>query len=402
MGRLSRRTTLFYAAGSIGTGAFYAFNNFVLPPVLKSFGAPDLLIGLLSSTRSLEGAIIQPTVGAYSDRIWTRIGRRAPFILVGIPLSATFFVSAGFVDSLAGLALTIFLFSIFFNLAVDPYTALLADIAPLEHRGWLSGLATGVQLVSSVLFLLLMFLGVGAATSVPTWTYFVVAGVLIVSFGTTVLGVREPEQRDEKSERLPLRAYIDLLLQQRQALNYLITLFIYQFGLNAIVPYLVLFIEDEIHESQQVAFGLSAGLLVVTALGAVVFGLLADRVGTRRVLVLGWGLLAVSAVAGVFVTTLSQTIWVVVVAGLGNGAATAVSWPLLSALIPPEKTGVFAGLKAAAESIAIPLSIVVAAEVFLPRFGYHGIFAMLAINIVLALVVLLRFVKVPRAAEPSL
>jgi len=44
----------------------------------------------------------------------------------------------------------------------------------------------------------------------------------------------------------------------------------------------------------------------------------------------------------------------------------------------------------------------VAAEVFLPRFGYHGIFAMLAINIVLALVVLLRFVKVPRAAEPSL
>jgi Na+/melibiose symporter-like transporter len=402
MGLLSRRTTLFYAAGSIGTGAFYAFNNFVLPPVLKSFGAPDLLIGLLSSTRSLEGAIIQPTVGAYSDRIWTRIGRRAPFILVGIPLSATFFVSAGFVDSLAGLALTIFLFSFFFNLAVDPYTALLADIAPLEHRGWLSGLATGVQLVSSVLFLVLMFLGVGAATSVPTWTYFVVAGVLIVSFGTTVLGVREPEQRDEKSERLPLRAYVDLLLQQRQALNYLITLFIYQFGLNAIVPYLVLFIEDEIHESQQVAFGLSAGLLVVTALGALVFGLLADRVGTRRVLVLGWGLLAVSAVAGVFVTTLSQTIWVVVVAGLGNGAATAVSWPLLSALIPPEKTGVFAGLKAAAESIAIPLSIVVAAEVFLPRFGYHGIFAMLAINIVLALVVLLRFVKVPRAAEPSL
>jgi isocitrate dehydrogenase (NAD+) len=30
-----------------------------------------------------------------------------------------------------------------------------------------------------------------------------------------------------------------------------------------------------------------------------------------------------------------------------------VTWPLLTALIPPEKTGVFAGLKAAAESIAI-------------------------------------------------
>jgi MFS family permease len=93
---------------------------------------------------------------------------------------------------------------------------------------------------------------------------------------------------------------------------------------------------------------------------------------------------------------------VVLVAGVGNGAATAVSWPLLSALIPPEKTGVFAGLKAAAESIAIPLSVLVAAEVFLPRFGYHGIFAMLAITIVLALVLLLRFVQMPRVAEPPL
>ncbi|MBV9545385.1 MAG: hypothetical protein JOY61_13525, partial [Chloroflexi bacterium] len=74
--RLGPDTQLIYAAGSIGTGAFYAFNNFVLPPVLKAFGAPDLLIGLLSSTRSIEGALIQPTVGALSDRIWTPLGRR--------------------------------------------------------------------------------------------------------------------------------------------------------------------------------------------------------------------------------------------------------------------------------------------------------------------------------------
>ena len=63
------------------------------------------------------------------------------------------------------------------------------------------------------------------------------------------------------------------------------------------------------------------------------------------------------------------------------------------------ETGVFAGLKASAESIAIPLSIVVAAELFLPRFGYRGVFAMLALSIILALVLLLRFVRVPPAAD---
>ena len=404
--RLSAKTSLLYAAGSIGTGAFYAFNNFVLPTILKSFGAPDLVIGLLSSTRSIEGALIQPTVGAFSDRVWTRFGRRRPFMLVGIPLSAIFFVAGAFVNSLLPLAVVIFLFSIFFNVAVDPYTALLADITPLEHRGWLSGLSTAMQLASSVAFLVIIFFATADAAGIPLWIYVLVAAILVASFGITVVGIHERRELADDSpgqaRRLPIRAYVDAILEQRQAVRYLGTLFVYQFGLNAIVPYLVLFIVAEIHQTEQVAFGLSAMLLVVTAIAAVLFGKLADRIGTRRVLAIGWGLLAVSAVAGVLITTLAETVVVVVLAGVGNGAATAVTWPLLTALIPPERTGVFAGLKAAAESIAIPLSVVVAAEVFLPRFGYRGIFAMLALNIILALVLLVRFVRVPRAAEPVL
>ncbi len=397
----SRKLTALYASASIGTGAFYAFNNFVLPPILKSFGAPDLLIGLLSSTRSIEGAVIQPTVGALSDRVWTPVGRRRPFMLIGIPLSALFFVAGAFVSSLLPLAVVIFLFSIFFNVAVDPYTALLADIVALEHRGWVSGLSTGVQLVSSVAFLIVVYLATGGGAGVPLWTYVLVAGTLLISFGVTIVGVREPPVRGEQSEHIRLREYVDAVLEHRQAVRYLGTLFVYQFGLNAILPYLVLFITEDIHQTEQVAFGLSAVLLVVTALGAVVFGRVSERIGTRAVMAIGWALLAVSAVSGVVVQDLFQVALVVVVAGVGNGAATAVSWPLLTALIPAEKTGVFAGLKAAAESVAIPLSVLVAAEVFLPRFGYRGIFAMLAINIVLALILLLAFVHPPATHTKS-
>jgi UMF1 family MFS transporter len=221
----------------------------------------------------------------------------------------------------------------------------------------------------------------------------------VVSFGVTVIGIKERRQRALEHARLPLRAYFEAIGQHRQAMRYLLTIFVYTLGLNAILPYLVLFITDDIHESEQTGFVLSAVLLLVMALSAIIFGKLADRLGAKRVLAFGWGVLAVCAVGGVVVKTLPETIVVVLLAGVGNGAATAVAWPLLTALIPHEKTGIFAGLKAAAESIAIPLSVLIASEVFLPTLGYRGIFAMLAVNIIIALVLLLRFVHVPREAD---
>jgi Na+/melibiose symporter-like transporter len=385
---------LFYSAGSIGAGAFYAFNNFVLPPILKGFGASDLLIGLLASTRSIEGVVVQPTVGAISDRIWTPLGRRRPFIVVAVPLSAAFFVASSSVDSLVPLAIMIFLFSVFFNVAVDPYTALVGDIAPLERRGMLNGIATCVQLASQVVFLGII-VAVSVGGGVPPWTYLAVAGLLVVSFAITVIGVPEPAERTEPVERIPLREYVGALGAHRAAVTYLGILFVYQFGLNAIQPYLVLFVIQDIHQTDRVGFALAALLMLVTAAGAILFGKVADRVGTRPILILGWSLLAAGAIGGALVATLPQTVVALVVAGIGNGAATAVAWPLLTALIPADKTGVFAGLKAACESVAIPLSVVVAAEVFLPTLGYRGIFVMLAVNILLALVLLAWLVKVP-------
>lgn len=384
---------LLYSAASAGTGAFYAFNNFVLPPILQSFGASNLLIGLLSSTRSIEGALIQPTIGALSDRTWTRLGRRRPFLIVGIPLSAAFFLAAGAANSLIPLAIAIFVFSIFFNVAADPYAALLPDIAPLHQRGLLSGLSLAVQHVSQVGFLLVI--ANASASGVPPWAYALVAAVLLLGFGITILGVPEQRQRSQEHTRLPLNVYLAAVTEHRQAVRYLLTIFVYTLGLNAILPYLVLFIKDEIHESEQTGFVLSAVLLLVVALSAIVFGKLSDRVGLRRTLAFGWGLLAVCALGGVVVRTLPETTVVVVLAGVGNGAATAVAWPLLTGLIAPEKTGVFAGLKAASESVAIPLSVIIASQLFLPTMGYRGIFAMLAVNIVIALVLLLRFVQTP-------
>ncbi len=400
---LTRTKTLLYSAGSVGAGAFFAFNNFVLPQLLKAAGAGDLLTGLLSSTRSIEGAIIQPTIGALSDRTRTRFGRRRPYIAAGIPLSAALFLFAATQHDVLGLTIAIVLFSIFFNIAADPYVALLADITTSGERGILQGVSTGIQLVSQVAFLALISIAVGTG-SIPDWSYVLVAALMVLTFGVTVFGVREPTIVDlptAEEARLGLRGYVAELLQQRQAMRYLVAIFTFMVGFSAVLPYLTLFITVDIGETEQVALALAAGTLLVTAVAAVAFGRLADRVGNKPVLVGGWALLAVAAFGGMVIQHLPETIAVVLLAGVGNGAATAAGWPLLVSLVPAEKTGVFAGLKAAAESIAIPASVVIAAEVFLPRFSYRGVFVLLAGTILVALFVLVRHVRPPaNGAQP--
>ncbi len=396
-GSLTRTRTLLYSAGSVGAGAFYAFNNFVLPQLLKAAGASDLLTGLLSSTRSIEGAIIQPTVGALSDRTTSRLGRRRPFIALGIPLSAAFFLFAATQHDVLGLTIGIFLFSIFFNAAADPYVALLADITTLDERGILQGVSTAIQLASQVAFLLVISTVAGKG-EIPVWSYLLVAGLMLATFGVTVAGVHEPAIVDRTEERLGLGRYVAELLEHRQAFRYLAAIFVFMVGFSAVLPYLTLFITVDIGETEQVALALAAGTLLVTGLSAVAFGKLADRIGTKPVLVAGWSLLAVAAFGGIVIQRLPETIAVVLLAGIGNGAATAAGWPLLASLVPPEKTGVFAGLKAAAESIAIPASVVVAAEVFLPRFSYRGVFVLLAGAILVAIFILVRSVRPPDPA----
>src|ERR1700682_2790565 len=97
MARLSRARTLAYSAGQFVAGMFFAFNNFTLPLYLGHFTNNNIIIGWLSSTRSVEQSIIQPLVGERSDRTWTRVGRRAPFFLATMPLVGLLMVINGLI-----------------------------------------------------------------------------------------------------------------------------------------------------------------------------------------------------------------------------------------------------------------------------------------------------------------
>jgi Na+/melibiose symporter-like transporter len=379
--RLTPRQVALYSVASVGSGIFNAFNNFVLPLLLN--GAPALVVNLLSNTRSIEGTIVQPVVGAWSDRIWTPLGRRRPFMLVAIPLSALFMALAPLAPNLAITSACIFLFSLLYNVASDPYNALQADIAPVAQRPLLNAIANVVTLVSQAGLLLAL----ADRKHLPALVYPLVAAGILVTFLVTIVGV--PERRDQAhlEPPHPLHEYVAALRAHKDALRYLLALALYNVGVNTILVNLTRYATHVLRVSDGDALKLSLILVLLTGLFIVPAARLAGRFGMKPVLAGGLILIAISAAFAMLAQSATQIIPVLVVAGIGNACYNALSWPLLTTLIPRQRVGVFAGLKSAAESISAFFSSFLAAGMVY-FWGYRSIFLVLLVSVVATIVVL--------------
>ncbi len=257
---LSRRGTLAYGAGQVAAGVFYAFNNVTLPLYLSLYTSNAILIGWLSSTRSFEQSIVQPVVGAWSDRTWVpRLGRRAPFFLTAMPLAAVLLFVNGLLPHdpavLWLVVATVFAFSFLFNIGIDPYYALLADTTTPEQRGTVNGIALvlgfggqfGLAIAAGFL------LGVH-----PAWVFILVAATLLLGFGIVALGVRERKHLvgTERPDSIALPARIAemrkrLLDKPQVAIGTIVT--------GLVVFVVVLLLADGIIAA---AAGLGSGILV--------------------------------------------------------------------------------------------------------------------------------------------
>jgi len=184
---LSFADSALYACGIFGANVVYAFLNLAAGLYLERYPqVPTWAVGLLSQERSLAGAVVQPIVGAWSDRTRTRIGRRKPFFIGGVLLTwASLLFLAGF-PPLVPMLIVLSINAFFLNVAVDPYYALMADLVPLEQRGRVGALLAvfnmGGQIVATVAGL---FLWDGS----PELVFVIVATVLVVSFAITRLVV---------------------------------------------------------------------------------------------------------------------------------------------------------------------------------------------------------------------
>ncbi len=107
------------------------------------------VIGLILALNPFFGFVAQPLVGAISDRVWTRVGRRAFFIIVAAPVVALCLVSIPLTTMLWKVVVLVVVYQFFQDVLWGSDHPLLADLFPSRQRGLVAGaLAASSQLGS--------------------------------------------------------------------------------------------------------------------------------------------------------------------------------------------------------------------------------------------------------------
>ena len=123
-----------------------------MSPIYKYLGASDSQIPLLWLAAPLTGFIVQPIIGAMSDRTWGPLGRRRPYFLVGAILSSLALVAMPNCSTLWMAAGLLWILDASINVSMEPFRAFVADKLPEQQRG------TGFAMQS-------FFIGVGAVVA---------------------------------------------------------------------------------------------------------------------------------------------------------------------------------------------------------------------------------------------
>src|SRR5438094_5803694 len=254
---------------SLAAGVFSAFNNFTLALWLSGLTSSYLIISLFGNTRSFEGAVVQPTVGAWSDRTWLGwLGRRRPFILVGglissallaftpaisrLPLPAALGWLSPEAAKLAPAIAAIFLFTLAFNAMGDTHGALLADLTEGNQRNRLASWGVLVNMFGQ--FGILGLVATQSRHGIPDAAFLVTGAIMAAGVVVTVLGVKEPSPEEwaareahkvvQAEPREPRPALLSLLSEYRGAAFFCLVVFAYWAGVNAVMPLISLYTKD--------------------------------------------------------------------------------------------------------------------------------------------------------------
>jgi maltose/moltooligosaccharide transporter len=354
MGRFPYKKTFILGFGFFGISVIWPiFNNFV-PIFLAEMGLTATLVGFVMTWDNYLNMFVQPVVGERSDHTHTRIGRRKPWMLVGAPIAALFFLLVPTLGSVVGVMFAILLTNLGMALFRSPTIALLGDLFPPEQRST----ANGVINLMGGLGAIVAFLGGGALYALGRITPFIFgSAVLLAAITVVLIFVREPEAPSEETASEDTAGFFANLREvlgsdDRSGVMILLAILCWFVGFNALETWISSFGRFSLGIDAGRMSLITSGFALLFVIFAVPSGLIATRFGRRRTILVGVTALTILMSLGWLVQSQISLIVLLVAAGIAWALINVNSLPMVYDVGGDSRLGAFTGLYYFASNIA--------------------------------------------------
>jgi maltose/moltooligosaccharide transporter len=363
--------------GFFGVQFSFGLTQSAVNPLFLLIGAKPDQLPILNLAGPITGLLIQPLIGAISDRTWSpRWGRRRPFVTAGAILCAVILFAFPFVGALWLGVLCFWLLDAGNNTSMEPYRAFISDRLPKSQlaRGFLTQsmfTGAGAVLANVSLFALqkVSAMDKTAGNGVPYWMYtcFVIGTVcILVTVLTAMARTKElTPSADELEEMRSAPKGLGNAIRDIKDAVHAMPIAMHKIGLAFLFQWYAMFIywqflavslgETVFHSTPEqggsawdnaIAWsGLENGAYnFVTMISALFLVGFAQRIGAKRVHATALGLAAVALIWLAHIH--NEYLALVPMIGLGIFWASAVGVPYLmvASMVPAKRTGVYMGI----------------------------------------------------------
>lgn len=162
--------------GFFGIQYSFGLQQSAVNPIYDFLGANAHEIPLLNLAGPVTGLLIQPLVGAMSDKTWhPKLGRRKPYFFIGALICSICLFAFPFSSSLWMAVGLLWILDAGNNTAMEPYRAFIADKLDDEQQplGFqMQSFFTGLgQTLANISLFIFPMIFIGKTGSLPTWVY---------------------------------------------------------------------------------------------------------------------------------------------------------------------------------------------------------------------------------------
>lgn len=360
--------------GFLGIQYSFGLQQTAINPIFLFLGAAEEMLPILNIAGPVTGLIVQPIIGAVSDKTWSpKWGRRKPFFLIGaimgslclfaFPLSPALWFAVGL----------LWILDVGNNMAMEPYRAFVGDKLPdsqlsIGYQMQSLFVGAGILLANASIFLFQSWFGGGEETSgsIPTWLYysfFIGSFLSIVTILWSVLKTPEIPPSDEElkeinehkglpfSERfkMPFREIGAAVKEMPKFMWKLSVVYLFQWYAlfvywQFITPLFMKTMGYDLSSAAAQSAKMSTTYNIATVVVALALVPLTLKFGGKKIYaasLFGTGLALMSIP---FIADPIYVLFPMVLFGIGWAAMMGIPYTMVSNIVPQERRGVYMGI----------------------------------------------------------